>query len=524
MSRFIAIANQKGGVGKTTTTVNLAASLAQFGRRVLVLDMDPQGNASSGFGVSANSLQRGVYEVLMGSARVQEAICQQASPGVDLLPSGQRLIGAEVELVSALARERILEKAIQPIRNQYDILLADCPPSLGLLTVNTLTAADSVLIPIQCEYYALEGVTQLMNAIRLIQQALNPRLDVEGILLTMFDARLNLSREVMEEARKFFSGKVYETVIPRNVRLSEAPSFGKPVLQYDPECAGAQFYLKLAREVLGLPPAAVTSEIVEAPEVAAPESVEAEVVAPPIRNEAPLIAGETSMLPDRAIELTEVAASIAPSDATVDLSAAGNRSAGEPVVVAEEVRATAIETAADPVEVTAVQPIEVTAIETAVDPIEATAIETAVQPIEATAIETAAQPIASVHPTIEPVTSFQTSDTTSQAETFIPDPVHEHAIEEMPYAPPPIPPSFDAIVVAYTEDATVPTVETGTPTDEIIVLSEDAIVTSEDANGESSPETTIEQHLEEPRTIEDDRPLSEPTTEAHPQEELVSHD
>jgi chromosome partitioning protein len=253
VSRFIAIANQKGGVGKTTTTVNLAASLARFGQRVLVLDMDPQGNASSGLGIAANAMHRGIYEVLTGSMSVEEAVTAQASPGVDLLPSGQRLIGAEVELVSALARERILEKGIQAIRDEYDILLADCPPSLGLLTVNTLTAADTVLIPMQCEYYALEGLTQLLNTIKLIQQALNPRLEIEGILLTMFDARLNLSHEVAEETRKFFPGRVYETVIPRNVRLSEAPSFGKPVLEYDPECAGAQFYLKLAREVLNLP-------------------------------------------------------------------------------------------------------------------------------------------------------------------------------------------------------------------------------------------------------------------------------
>jgi chromosome partitioning protein len=253
VSRFIAIANQKGGVGKTTTTVNLAASLARFGQRVLVLDMDPQGNTSSGLGVQANALHRGIYEVLTGSMPVEEAITSQASPGVDLLPSGQRLIGAEVELVSALARERILEKSIHSVRDKYDILLADCPPSLGLLTVNTLTAADTVLIPMQCEYYALEGLTQLLNTINLIQQALNPRLEIEGILLTMFDARLNLSHEVAEETRKFFPSRVYETIIPRNVRLSEAPSFGKPVLEYDPECAGAQFYLKLAREVLRLP-------------------------------------------------------------------------------------------------------------------------------------------------------------------------------------------------------------------------------------------------------------------------------
>jgi chromosome partitioning protein len=252
VSRFIAVANQKGGVGKTTTTVNLAASLASHGHRILVLDMDPQGNAGSGLGVAANELDRGVYEVLTSELPVIEAVVPTVVPGVDLLPSGQRLIGAEVELVPVAERERVLRRALEGVRDRYDYLLADCPPSLGLLTVNTLTAADSVLIPIQCEYYALEGLTQLLNAIRLIQQALNPQLDIEGILLTMFDSRLNLSREVAEEARKFFEGRVYETVIPRNVRLSEAPSFGKPVLLYDRECTGSQCYLQLAAEVLAL--------------------------------------------------------------------------------------------------------------------------------------------------------------------------------------------------------------------------------------------------------------------------------
>ena len=250
VSRFIAIANQKGGVGKTTTTVNLADSLAALGHRILVLDMDPQGNASSGLGVQANSTEKGIYEVITGTLSAEEAISATVVPGVDLLPSGQRLIGAEVELVPLPHRERILTERIRPLRERYRYLLADCPPSLGLLTVNTLTAADAVLIPIQCEYYALEGLTQLLNAIRLIQQALNPRLEIEGILLTMFDARLNLSREVADEARKFFTGRVYETIIPRNVRLSEAPSYGQPVIQYDRECAGAQCYLKLAEEVV----------------------------------------------------------------------------------------------------------------------------------------------------------------------------------------------------------------------------------------------------------------------------------
>lgn len=251
MSRMIAIANQKGGVGKTTTTINLAASFAHLGKKVLVLDVDPQGNASSGLGVNANETPNGVYELLTGACETNEAIVESSVPGVDLMASGQRLIGAEVELVSMLARETILSTKLRQVRGDYDFVLADCPPSLGLLTINTLTAANSVLIPIQCEYYALEGLTQLLNAVRLIQQALNSDLEIQGILLTMFDARLNLAREVAEEARKFFSDRVYETVIPRNVRLSEAPSYGKPVLLYDPQCSGAQRYVDLAREILG---------------------------------------------------------------------------------------------------------------------------------------------------------------------------------------------------------------------------------------------------------------------------------
>jgi chromosome partitioning protein len=260
VSKMIAIANQKGGVGKTTTTVNLAAALAESGQRVLVLDMDPQGNAGSGLGVAANELNHGIYEIMTGTLPAEEAVMETATPGVDLIPSGQRLIGAEVELVTVKDRETVLRRSLESIRGRYPYLLADCPPSLGLLTVNTLTAADSVLMPIQCEYYALEGLTQLLNAIRLIQQSLNPTLEIEGILLTMYDARLNLSREVAEEARRFFTGRVYDTVIPRNVRLSEAPSYGKPVLQYDRSCAGAQSYLQLAQEVMALEEELVSHE------------------------------------------------------------------------------------------------------------------------------------------------------------------------------------------------------------------------------------------------------------------------
>jgi len=249
VSRLIAVANQKGGVGKTTTAVNLAAALALEGERVLLLDMDPQGNASSGLGVSANATRPGVYEVLLGDAEAAQAVHSTVVPGVEVMPSGQRLIGAEVELVPAMARELILKRKLAPIRENYDTILADCPPSLGLLTINTLTAADSVLVPIQCEYYALEGLTQLLSAIQLVQQSLNPGLDIEGILLTMFDARLNLSQQVADEARRFFSGRVYQTVIPRNVRLSEAPSFGMPVIQYDRASSGAQSYIALAAEI-----------------------------------------------------------------------------------------------------------------------------------------------------------------------------------------------------------------------------------------------------------------------------------
>jgi chromosome partitioning protein len=250
MGRVIAIASQKGGVGKTTTAINLGASLAQQGRRVLLLDIDPQGNATSGLGVNGNDQPTSIYEALIGQVELKQAVMATALANLDLVPSGQRLSGAEVELVGLIARETRLKTCIAPIRDEYDFILIDGPPSLGLLTVNSLTAADSVLIPLQCEYLALEGLTQLISAIRLVQDHLNPGLRIEGVLLTMFDARLNLSQQVAQEARKFFAERVYKAVIPRNVRLSEAPSFGKPIVLYDPHSSGADSYRELAKEVL----------------------------------------------------------------------------------------------------------------------------------------------------------------------------------------------------------------------------------------------------------------------------------
>ena len=237
-------------MGKTTTAINLGACLAQEGRRVLLVDIDPQGNATSGLGINGNDQATSIYEVLIGQAEVQQAIMPTALANMDLLPAGQRLSGAEVELVGMMARETRLKTSLAAVRDQYDFILVDSPPSLGLLTINALTASDSVLIPLQCEYLALEGLTQLIGAIRLVQDHLNPSLRIEGVLLTMFDARLNLSQQVAAEARKFFAERVYQTVIPRNVRLSEAPSFGKPIVLYDPHSTGADSYRDLAREVL----------------------------------------------------------------------------------------------------------------------------------------------------------------------------------------------------------------------------------------------------------------------------------
>ncbi len=252
MPRVIAIANQKGGVGKTTTAVNLGASLAVAERRTLIVDIDPQANATSGLGVDGDRGGRpNIYDVLVRSESLEAATVREVHfPFLDLVPSTRDLVGAEIELVSVVARETVLRRALEGVVDRYDYVLVDCPPSLGLLTLNTLTAADSVLIPIQCEFYALEGLSQLLNTIRLVQRALNPGLEIEGVLLTMLDRRLNLSRQVADEAREYFGDRVFRTTIPRNVRLAEAPSFGEPIVLYDVLSAGAQSYLELARELL----------------------------------------------------------------------------------------------------------------------------------------------------------------------------------------------------------------------------------------------------------------------------------
>ena len=256
MSRIIAIANQKGGVGKTTTAINLGAALAVAEKRTLVVDIDPQGNASSGLGLEDRDSLPTVYDVLVEGRAARDCVVRGIHfPLLDLIPSTRDLVGAEIELVNAPAREHVLRRALEEVRGDYDYVLVDCPPSLGLLTLNTLTAADSVMIPIQCEFYALEGLSQLLNTVRLVQKGLNSALDIEGVLLTMYDRRLNLSKQVAAEAREYFGDKVYRTAIPRNVRLAEAPSFGQPIVLYDVLSQGAQAYLALANEVLSRRPA-----------------------------------------------------------------------------------------------------------------------------------------------------------------------------------------------------------------------------------------------------------------------------
>ena len=253
MGKAIAIFNQKGGVGKTTTNINLAACLALKGKKILILDIDPQGNTTSGMGISKKGLDKTMYEVLISDKlEPEEAIIPTRVKNLDIIPASVQLAGAEIELVQLEGREKRLKKALDKIKSGYDYIFIDCPPSLGLLTINSLTAVDSVLIPIQCEFYALEGVSQLMSTIELVKKNMNPSLEIQGVILSMFDGRTNLSIQVVEEVKKYFKEKVYTTVIPRNVRLAEAPSYGMPIMEYDPKSKGAEAYFEFAQEFLEL--------------------------------------------------------------------------------------------------------------------------------------------------------------------------------------------------------------------------------------------------------------------------------
>lgn len=250
MGKVISIANQKGGVGKTTSAINLAASLAALEHPTLVIDIDPQSNSTSGLGVDPKSTSNSVYDILVGGVPSKDALLSSELPFLDIIPSHINLVGAEIEMIDRDDREKILTKAIEELRTKYDFVIVDCPPSLGLLTINALTASDSVIIPVQCEYFALEGLGQLLNTIKIVRQHLNTFLEIEGVLLTMFDNRTRLSTQVAQEVKKYFNDKVFNTVISRNVRLAEAPSFGKPIILYDSVSSGSQNYLALAREVV----------------------------------------------------------------------------------------------------------------------------------------------------------------------------------------------------------------------------------------------------------------------------------
>jgi chromosome partitioning protein len=250
MGRIIAVANQKGGVGKTTTSINLSACLAAKGKKVLVIDIDPQGNTTSGYGIEKNELENTIYELILGDCTIEDSIIKDVLPNISILPSNVNLAAAEIELIGVEKKEYILKNEVDWVKDRYDFIIIDCPPSLSLLTVNAMTTADKVLVPIQCEYYALEGLSQLIHTINLVKERLNPDLDMDGVVFTMYDSRTNLSSQVVENVRKNLTQKVYDTVIPRNIRLAEAPSYGKPINIYDPKSAGAESYLALAEEVI----------------------------------------------------------------------------------------------------------------------------------------------------------------------------------------------------------------------------------------------------------------------------------
>lgn len=250
MGKVISIANQKGGVGKTTSAINLAASLAAIEHSTLIIDIDPQSNTTSGLGIDSKTVKNSIYEVMVDGIKMSETICETELESLDLVPSHINLVGAEIEMVDRSQRERILTKAVEEVKDNYDFIIIDCPPSLGLLTINSLTASDSVLIPVQCEYFALEGLGQLLNTIKIVRQHMNPELDIEGVLLTMYDTRTRLSNQVAEEVKRYFDDRVFTSVISRNVRLAEAPSFGKPAILYDASSVGAKNYLSLAREII----------------------------------------------------------------------------------------------------------------------------------------------------------------------------------------------------------------------------------------------------------------------------------